>query len=252
MTHTAGEPPDVAASEQAYFDRYVTDHGDFNPFAARGWETLARRFREMADPRPDARLLDIGCGTGHSHAIYAGAVGSYLGVDLSPAAVEMARTAFPHDEWQVADACDLPFMDESFDVVAFSSVLHHIPDFPRAVREARRVLRPDGVAFAFDPNLLHPAMALFRHPASPGYIPEGVSPNERPLLPTTLARAFRRAGFSRLRQRGQSDIPYRKVAPKRLNAALSAYNVADWVWERVGLGLVFGTFVLTCGRKRAR
>jgi ubiquinone/menaquinone biosynthesis C-methylase UbiE len=240
---------DATDRERTFFDQYVADHGDFNPFTARGWETLARRFREMAAPRPTDRLLDIGCGTGHSRAIYAGAVKSYLGVDLSPASVATARAAYPEDEWQVADACALPFPDGSFDVVAFSSVLHHIPDFTRAVREAYRVLRPGGVVFAFDPNLLHPAMALFRHPASPGYIAEGVSPNERPLLPTVLATAFRRAGFRRVRQRAQSDIPYRAVAPRRLNAALSAYNVCDWAWERAGLGRWFGTFVITCGRK---
>jgi SAM-dependent methyltransferase len=240
---------DATDRERTFFDQYVADHGDFNPFAPRGWQTLARRFREMAAPRPTDRLLDIGCGTGHSRAVYAGAVGRYLGVDLSPASIAAARLAHPEDEWHVADACALPFAEQSFDVVAFSSVLHHIPDFPRAVREAHRVLRPGGVTFAFDPNLLHPAMALFRHPASPGYIAEGVSPNERPLLPSDLATAFRRAGFARVRQRAQSDIPYRAVAPRRLNAALSAYNLADWVWERLGLGLVFGTFILTCGRK---
>jgi ubiquinone/menaquinone biosynthesis C-methylase UbiE len=251
MTQTAELAPDVAARERAFFDQYVADHGDFNPFADRGWQTLARRFREMVAPRPTQRLLDIGCGTGHSRAVYAGAIGTYLGVDLSPAAIAAARAMYPHDEWQVADALALPFDDETFDVVAFSSVLHHIPEFPLAVREAFRVLRPAGMAFAFDPNLLHPAMALFRHPDSPGYIPDGVSPNERPLLPTVLAQAFRRAGFRRVRQRAQSDIPYRAVAPAHLNALLSAYNVADWVWEWVGLGLVFGTFILSCGRKPA-
>jgi SAM-dependent methyltransferase len=243
---------DATDRERTFFDQYVADHGDFNPFAPRGWQTLARRFREMVGPSPTDRLLDVGCGTGHSRVIYAGAVGSYVGVDLSPASVAAARAAFPQNDWRVADACALPFADESFDVVAFSSVLHHIPDVPAALREARRVLRPGGRVFAFDPNLLHPAMALFRHPNSPGYIPEGVSPSERPLMPPMLATAFRRAGFRRVRQRAQSDIPYRAVAPRRLNAALAAYNLADWVWERVGLGLVFGTFVLTCGQTAAR
>ena len=203
----------------------------------------------MAAPPPGAALLDLGCGTGQSRRVYDGTFARYTGADLSPAAIAAARAAFPADEWVVADACRLPFEDGRFDVVAFSSLLHHIPDFPAAVREGFRVLKPGGVPFAFDPNVFHPAMALFRHPRSPLYLSQGVSPNERPLRPTVLRSAFEAAGFGDVRQRCQSDIPYRKVAPRLLNAALSAYNVADWVWEAAGLGRWFGTFVITCGTK---
>ena len=101
-----------------------------------------------------------------------------------------ARAAHPADRWLVADATALPFAVGSFDVVAFSSVLHHVPDFPAALREAVRVLRPGGRAFAFDPNALNPAMALLRVPESPFYSASGVSPNERPLLPSMLRRSF--------------------------------------------------------------
>jgi ubiquinone/menaquinone biosynthesis C-methylase UbiE len=194
-------------------------------------------------------LLDLGCGTGQSKRIYDGTFGSYVGVDLSSAAITIAKRNHPKEEWQVGDACQLPFENDRFDVVAFSSLLHHIPDFPAAVREGFRVLKTGGIAFAFDPNVLHPAMALFRYPSSPLYIKQGVSPNERPLRPSSLRTAFEVAGFSQIRQRCQSDIPYRKVAPKLLNAALSGYNGADWLWERFGLGRWFGTFVITCGEK---
>ena len=203
----------------------------------------------MVKPPPGVVLLDVGCGTGRSRQIYAGSFARYTGVDLSAAALAAARREFPADEWVEADACRLPFPDHQFDVVAFSSLLHHIPDFPVAVREGFRVLRPGGVAFAYDPNVRHPAMALFRHPRSPLYLKQGVSPNERPLRPSALRAAFEATGFVNIRQRCQSDIPYRKVAPKLLNAVLGLYNVADWVWERVGLGRVFGTFVITVAEK---
>jgi ubiquinone/menaquinone biosynthesis C-methylase UbiE len=148
-----------------------------------------------------------------------------------------------------ADAGRLPFAAASFEVVAFSSVLHHLPDRQAALAEARRVLRPGGWAFAFDPNLLHPAMLLFRHPASPFYRPEGVSPGERPLLASALRRDFLRAGFAAIGQRCQSDIPYAAVAPQGLAALLPLYNRADWLWEKVGLGRWFGTFVVTWAQK---
>ena len=63
-----------------------------------------------------------------------------------------------------------------------------------------------------------------------------MSPNEAPLLPAALRRAFEDAGFVEIRQRCQSDIPYREVAPRLINACLSLYNAADSVFERIGLG----------------
>lgn len=235
-----------------YFDQLVHAQGDFNPFAERGWETLAARFAAAVPAvlaGGELRLLDVGCGTGQSRRIYLDRSSSYVGLDLSLGSLRLAQARFAATGWAQADACRLPFSGDSFDVVAFSSVLHHLADRPSALAEALRVLRPGGWAFAFDPNLLHPAMLLFRHPRSPLYKPEGVSPDEQPLLPAELRRAFRQSGFAAIGQRCQSDIPYRAVAPQGLNALLGLYNRADRLWEKVGLGRWFGTFVVTWARK---
>jgi ubiquinone/menaquinone biosynthesis C-methylase UbiE len=240
---------DAAQRESTFFNRFAEEHGDFNPFADRGWRTLTNRFEELVGSLRGLAILDIGCGTGQSRRIYMDRATQYVGVDLAERAIETARRRFPKSEWRVADACNLPFDDAAFDVVAFSSVLHHIPDFGQALVEGRRVLKPGGMVFAFDPNLLHPAMALFRHPASPFYSSKGVSPDERPLRPSALKKAFERAGLKSIRQRCQSDIPYRHVAPVLLNACLGLYNFTDWVMERTYLARWFGTFVVTSGRK---
>ena len=241
----------AAEREARYFDRLVQSSGDFNPFADRGWETLARRFAATvaaAGMHPPLRLLDVGCGTGQSRRVYADQAGSYCGLDLSFSAVAAAAARLP-GRWLAADATRLPCRGGSYDVVAFSSVLHHLPDRGAALREAARVLRPGGLVFAFDPNLLHPAMALFRHPRSPLYRPEGVSPGERPLLPGTLRRDLAEAGYGDVRQRCQSDIPYRSVAPAGFGRLLPAYNLLDRWWEGVGLGRWLGTFVVTWARR---
>jgi SAM-dependent methyltransferase len=239
---------DVSAREAEFFDRYVEDEGDFNPFADRGWATLRRRFEERLTDGETVDLLDVGCGTGQSRRIYERRTKRYVGIDLSRRAIEIAARKHPDASFRVADACDTGLAAATFDVVAFSSVLHHIPDFGRALTEAVRLLRPGGRVWAFDPSLRHPAMFLFRNPESPLYLSAGVSPNERPLWPSELREAFASAGLVDIAQRCQADIPYRAVAPRLINACLRVYNVGDRWMERIGLGRLFGSFVLTSGR----
>jgi SAM-dependent methyltransferase len=240
---------DRARVEAEYFDGLVASEGEFDPFTEAGWRVIGRQFEDFVRPAPGLRVLDIGCGTGQSRQLYAEHAATYVGIDLSEAALARARAKFPDDRWECCDARQLPFEAGSFDLVCFSSVLHHIDDFETALVEGLRVLCPGGKAFAFDPNLLNPAMLLFRYPRSPLYTPVGVSPNEAPLLPSALRTAFTRAGFVDVQQRAQSGIAYREVAPRLLNAGLRLYNLGDSLFERVGLGRWFGTFVITAGTK---
>ena len=96
------------------------------------------------------RVLEIGCGLGTDGAQFAKAGAIYTGVDLTEAAVELARKRFELFDlpgtFLTADAENLDFADESFDLVYSHGVLHHTPDTPRAVREVHRVLRPGGRA----------------------------------------------------------------------------------------------------------
>ena len=96
------------------------------------------------------RVLEIGCGLGTDGAQFATAGANYTGVDLTDAAVDLARRNFElhhlPGEFLVADAENLDLPDESFDLVYSHGVLHHTPDTARAVREIHRVLKPDGRA----------------------------------------------------------------------------------------------------------
>lgn len=96
------------------------------------------------------KVLEIGCGLGTDGAQFAKAGADYTGVDLTEAAVELARQRFElfnfPGKFQTADAEKLEFADASFDVVYSHGVLHHTPDTARAIREIHRVLRPGGRA----------------------------------------------------------------------------------------------------------
>jgi len=96
------------------------------------------------------RVLEIGCGMGTDGAQFAKAGADYTGVDLTEAAVDLARKRFElfdlPGKFRVADAENLDFADESFDLVYSHGVLHHTPNTAGAVREIHRVLRKNGRA----------------------------------------------------------------------------------------------------------
>lgn len=96
-------------------------------------------------------VLEIGVGMGADHVEWArSGPRSLNGVDLTPRAIEHTRTRLEflglHSSLRVGDAEQLPFENDSFDVVYSWGVLHHSPDTPRAIAEVHRVLRPDGTA----------------------------------------------------------------------------------------------------------
>ena len=104
--------------------------------------------------------LEIGSGTGYFslNLVQLGVVERLTATDISPGMLKrLAATAAALGLDEVTtvatEAEELPFEDESFDLVFGHAVLHHIPDLERAFAEFRRVLRPGGmVAFAGEPS----------------------------------------------------------------------------------------------------
>jgi ubiquinone/menaquinone biosynthesis C-methylase UbiE len=96
------------------------------------------------------RVLEIGVGMGADYLEWLKAGAQATGVDFSSASIESARRrcelAGYKPELRVADAENLPFLDNSFDVIYSYGVMHHSPDTEECVREAWRVLKPGGQA----------------------------------------------------------------------------------------------------------
>jgi len=104
-------------------------------------ELLAGHAAESEAPG-DARLLDVCCGSGVVGAAFRHRVGRTVGLDLTPAMAELAKTRL--DEVHLGTVYDLPFPDEAFDIVVTREVLHLLPRPEVPLREVYRVLRPGG------------------------------------------------------------------------------------------------------------
>lgn len=124
------------------YERYLVP-GMFAPWA----ETLLER----CHTDDGSRVLDVACGTGivaRRAAPRVGAAGRVVGVDLNEAMLAVARTSSADSgqsiDWQQADATDLPFPEESFDVACCQQALQFVADPAAALREMHRVLVPDG------------------------------------------------------------------------------------------------------------
>lgn len=92
-----------------------------------------------------ARLLDVGCGTGHWSRFFASLGYAVAALDLSRAMVKVARSRSPLDcAFLAADACAIPFEDASFDVVAAMATIEFVCNPSEALHEMSRCLRHGG------------------------------------------------------------------------------------------------------------
>jgi SAM-dependent methyltransferase len=124
-------------------ERVVSPMRGFNP----AWQRHAAAYLLCEPLLGPGRVLDLGCGTGHSFERLAPR--ETVGVDIEPEVL-----AGQERETVVADMRELPFDDGSFGSVIASHAVEHVPDPERVVAEAARVLEPMGIAIFMTPNRL--------------------------------------------------------------------------------------------------
>jgi len=116
----------------------------------RGGSGATKALLAACDLEPGQRVLEVGCGTGHTAKVIAGRYGaSVIAVDEGRHLVDAALNRLQRKRLDAAvvqaDGRLLPFADSSFDVLVCESVLAFLPDRATALAEFNRVLRPGGL-----------------------------------------------------------------------------------------------------------
>lgn len=125
--------------------------------------------KQLGDIR-GKKLLDLGCGAGENSVYFAKKGALCVATDYSPGMVEvalkLAETNGVKIEGCTANAMELQFADNTFDIVYASNLLHHLPEPKMAIREMHRVLKPGGKACFWEPLKHNPVINVYRRMAT--------------------------------------------------------------------------------------
>jgi SAM-dependent methyltransferase len=118
-------------------------HTNANPVQKFLIDRFHAKITEIVKAQHPETLLDAGCGEGFTAEIFLRAMPALklTGFDPHEPSVEMARMRNPRASFQVGDIYNIPFDDDSFDIVGCFEVMEHLHDAPRALAELARVAR---------------------------------------------------------------------------------------------------------------
>jgi ubiquinone/menaquinone biosynthesis C-methylase UbiE len=174
----------------------------------------------------DPCVLELGCGTGtfSRHVLEELPALHLVGCDISPKAVEIAAAScagYPQARFEVADGTALAAPDATFDAVIGSSILHHLFPLESILRECFRVLKPGGLFWFSEPNMMNPQIMLQKNVRWIGRFLQDTE-DETAFFRWSLAKTLRAVGFEEV-----SVWPYDFLHP------LVPRLVMGWV-DRVG------------------
>jgi demethylmenaquinone methyltransferase/2-methoxy-6-polyprenyl-1,4-benzoquinol methylase len=157
--------PEAAAHVRELFGSIAPTYDRLNHLLSFGldrrwWRKTATTFREIL-VRPEARVLDICCGTGDLTATLLGKrppnAEPIVGLDFSPEMLTLAERKYAgaNIRWIEADAMALPFADNSFDLVTSAFGFRNLTNYAAGLAEIHRVLRPAGSIAILECNQPH-------------------------------------------------------------------------------------------------
>ena len=168
---------------------------------------------------PNARVLDVGCGTGDlSIELFDKTAADVVGIDFCNPMLQLARQKAPQLTFIEGDALQLPFPDASFDMMTVGFVLRNLSSVTGGLAEFKRVLRPGGwlailefsqptvpgvrklVRFYYSSLLPRIGGALSGSRSAYQYLPDSITkfPDQETLAGMMRATGFGEVGFENL------------------------------------------------------
>jgi ubiquinone/menaquinone biosynthesis C-methylase UbiE len=146
-------PFDAEQYKRVEREVYSKTAASYEKYGAKTFQAYAQPLLDGAGLKPGQHVLDVACGPGILSLMVAPLVGndgSVMGIDLAPGMVELAKkkaheAGLTSVTFREADAEDLPFQDDSFDVVLCNHGLVHTTDRAKAMREMWRVIKRGGI-----------------------------------------------------------------------------------------------------------
>jgi ubiquinone/menaquinone biosynthesis C-methylase UbiE len=257
------------AAAEHYDTKWGVDYGEIGRAQVRG-----KLRKLLGTPLPSfERSLEVGAGTGYFtlNMLQDGVVRDATATDISPGMLDALQANAARVGLAVqtvaCDAEELPFDDDSFDLVLGHAVLHHLPHLDRAFGEFRRVLRPGGqVLFAGEPSRTGDRLAAYpkrgaarlapswrrlmraRPAEDDGAFAGGAEPPPAPgdldgeslepfvdvhaFTPDELALWARRAGFDDVRVRGEELLANWFGWMNRTLEATARPEDVPWLWRQ--------------------
>ncbi len=146
LTRKTSDTPQSSAGSAAYSEKgddYFAGSHDY--------------FVSELPDNPNASVLEIGCAAGYTGelALARGKCGRYVAVEMDESAAEQARTRLTEVIVGDIESINLPWPNNSFDVLIMSEVLEHFADPWHVLRRLRPLLKPGALLFCSSPNVSH-------------------------------------------------------------------------------------------------
>jgi len=240
--------------EKEHFDKLAEETGEIwwgsvTPAGLRRLERRASFLKKSTELFQDPYVLELGCGTGAFTKPLLTSISNLrlVGVDVSPKTIEKIRcvcNSYPNARFEVADVSHMQYASDTFDAVVGNSVLHHVP-LKETLLETFRVLKPGGLFYFFEPNMLNPQIALEKNIRFIGRRLQN-SPDETAFFRWSLAKHLRANGFVDV-----SIKPFDFLHPAVPNALISAVSSVGGILEKIPvMKEVAGSLIISAKKPR--